>query len=237
MCCLVLAMKHVTCRSLPTSTSAFYRLEHLHICIWPPPTSVTSLLNQFEWSPLSVRQRNSRLVAFYKAVSNLSPVPVGQPRPSSHQTRSHNPLTFTPLTPRTDYKYSFLPHTIVDWNSQPFSLRAKPPLLRIKIIILIVTTFPVPAVMSVVLFPSLTGFSHRRKLALYRYIFPSLTGFSHRRKLALYRYIFRYIFIYRYIFPSRRKIAILGRLFPSKYHYPFLYVYFDPKHSKGKSSA
>ena len=192
-------------------TSAFYRLEHLHICIWPPPTSVTSLLNQFEWSPLSVRQRNSRLVAFYKAVSNLSPVPVGQRRPSSHQTRSHDPLTFTPLTPRTDYKYSFLPHTIVDWNSQPFSLRAKPPLPRIKIIILIVTTFPVPAVyslMSVVLFPSLTGFSHRRKLALYRYIFP-----------------------------SRRKIAILGRLFPSKYHYPFLYVYFDPKHSKGKSSA
>jgi len=70
-------------------------------------TSATSLLNQLEWSPLSVRRRNSRLVAFYKSVNNLSPVPVGQPRPSSHQTRSHDPLTFTPLTPRTDYyKYS-----------------------------------------------------------------------------------------------------------------------------------
>ena len=92
-------------------------------------TSATSLLNQLEWSPLSVCRRNSRLLAFYKSVNNLSPVPVGQPRPSSHQTRSHDPLTFTPLTPRTDYryyKYSFLPYTIVDWNSLSFSLRAKP---------------------------------------------------------------------------------------------------------------
>jgi len=37
-------------------------------------TSITSLLNQLEWSPLSVRQRNSRLVAFYKAANNPSPV-------------------------------------------------------------------------------------------------------------------------------------------------------------------
>jgi len=57
----------------------------------------------------------------------MSPVAVGQPRTCSHQTRSHDPLTFTPLTPQTDYyKYSFLPLTIVDWNSLPFSLRAKP---------------------------------------------------------------------------------------------------------------
>jgi len=61
-------------------------------------TSVISLLNQLEWSPLPVRRRNSRLVAFYKAVNNLSPVPVGQPRPCSYQTRSYDPLTFTPLT-------------------------------------------------------------------------------------------------------------------------------------------
>jgi len=87
-------------------------------------TSVTSLHNQLEWSPLPVRRINSHLVAFYKAVSNLSPVPVGQLRLCYHQTRSHDPLTFTP---RTDYyKYSFLPHTIVDWNSLLFSLRAKP---------------------------------------------------------------------------------------------------------------
>jgi len=47
-------------------------------------TAVTSLLNQLEWSPLSVRRRNSRLVAFYKDVNNLSPVPVGQPRSCTH---------------------------------------------------------------------------------------------------------------------------------------------------------
>jgi len=89
--------------------------------------SITSLLNQLEWSSLSVCRKNSRLVAFYKAVNNLSSVPVGQQHPCSHQIRSYNPLTFTPLTPRTDYrKYSFLPRTIVDLNSLPFSLRAKP---------------------------------------------------------------------------------------------------------------
>jgi len=82
-------------------------------------TSVTSLLSQLEWSSLSVHRRNSRLVASYKAVNNLSPVPVVQPRPCSHQTRSYDPLTFTPLTPRTNYyKYRYsLPRTIVDWNS------------------------------------------------------------------------------------------------------------------------
>jgi len=58
-------------------------------------TSVTSFLNQLEWSPLSVCRRNSHLVAFYKAVNNLSPVPVGQPCPCSHQNWSHDPLTFT----------------------------------------------------------------------------------------------------------------------------------------------
>ena len=79
---------------------------------------VTSLLNQVEWSALSVRRRNSCLVAFYKAVNNLS-----QLRPCSHQTRSYDPLTFTPLSRRTDYyKYSFSWRTIVDWNSLPFSL-------------------------------------------------------------------------------------------------------------------
>ena len=82
----------------------------------PHHLSFISLLNQLEWLPLSVRRKNSRLVAFYKAVNNLSPVPVGQPRPCSHQTRLYDPLTFIP---RTDYKYSFLPRTIVvvDWNS------------------------------------------------------------------------------------------------------------------------
>ena len=80
-------------------------------------TSVISLLNHIEWSPLSVRRKNSRLVAFYKAVNNLYPVLVGQLRPCSHQTRSYDPLTFTFLTPRTDYyKYLLLPRTIVDWN-------------------------------------------------------------------------------------------------------------------------
>jgi len=84
-------------------------------------------LKQLEWSPLSVRRRNSRLVSFYKTVNNLSPVPVGQLRLCCHQTRSYDPLTFTPLTPQTDYyKYSFLPRTVVDWNSLPFSQRAKP---------------------------------------------------------------------------------------------------------------
>jgi len=88
---------------------------------------VIKVLSQLQWSPLSVRRRNSRLVTFYKAVNDLSPVAVGQPRRCCHQTRSYDPLTSTPVTPRTDYyKYSFLSRTIVDWNSLPFSLWAKP---------------------------------------------------------------------------------------------------------------
>jgi len=83
---------------------------------------------KYSFSPLSVRRRNSRLVAVYKVVYNLSPVPVGKLRPCSHQTRSYDPLTvtFTPFAPRTNYyKYSFSPRIVVDWNSLLFSLRAK----------------------------------------------------------------------------------------------------------------
>ena len=91
-----------------------------------PPHHLSYQSSQSAWmvtSVAEVRWKNSRLVAFYKAVNKMSPIPVGQPRPCSHQTRSYDPLTFTLLTPRTDYyKYSFLPCTIVDCNS----LRAKP---------------------------------------------------------------------------------------------------------------
>jgi hypothetical protein len=90
-------------------------------------TSVTELQNDLEWVPLSIRRRNSRLVAFYKGVNNLSPVPVGHVRSCHYQTRSITPPTFTRLSTRTDYfKYSFLPRTIVDWNSLTYYIRIKP---------------------------------------------------------------------------------------------------------------
>jgi len=92
-------------------------------------TSVTSLLNQLEWSPLSVCWRNSRLVAFYKVVNNLQ---VCSSSWSTASLLSSNQVVWPTDIQSSDslnydyYKYSFLPCTIVDWNSLPFSLRAKP---------------------------------------------------------------------------------------------------------------
>jgi len=83
--------------------------------VTPPQLSVFSITLNGHLCQFA--EKNSRLVAFYKAVNNLYPVLVGQLRPCSHQTRSYDPLTFTFLTPRTDYyKYLLLPRTIVDWN-------------------------------------------------------------------------------------------------------------------------
>ena len=86
-------------------------------------TSVTILLSQLEWPLLSTRRRNGPLVAFFKAVSNIPPIPVGQVCPCSHLTRVKQPVeVYTFVLARTSTSTLLLQHTIIDWKSLPFSL-------------------------------------------------------------------------------------------------------------------
>lgn len=82
--------------------------------------SVTSMLDDLHWPPLQDRRKVKRLVTFYKAANNLSPVIIPEyVTPSTNRTRTHD-LAYIQLRANYEqYKNSFLPRTIRDWNSLP----------------------------------------------------------------------------------------------------------------------
>ena len=77
------------------------------------------MLNKINWQPLQQRRKIKRLTHFFKAANNLSPVEIPEyvSRPVRHSTRSHD-QAYIQLRASTDqYKNSFLPRTIRDWNA------------------------------------------------------------------------------------------------------------------------
>ncbi|MEW8547660.1 MAG: reverse transcriptase family protein [Candidatus Thiodiazotropha sp.] len=82
--------------------------------------SVTSMLQTLDWPPLQQRRQARRLTHFYKAANNLSPVRIPEyVTASSNRTRTHD-LAFIQLhTNYEQYKHSFLPRTIREWNALP----------------------------------------------------------------------------------------------------------------------
>ena len=93
-------------------------------------TSVSLLQAKLKWTTLAERRLNSRLVIFYKTVHNLIAIPIPPYIQIPTRTTRHNQTTteapkYRQLTTNTNqYKYSFFPRTITDWNSLPPSLCA-----------------------------------------------------------------------------------------------------------------
>ena len=78
------------------------------------------MLGDLHWPPLQHRRKVKRLVTFYKANNNLSPVNIlNYVATSSNRTRTHD-LGYIQLhTYYEQYKNSFLPWTIREWNALP----------------------------------------------------------------------------------------------------------------------
>lgn len=92
-------------------------------------SSATQMMSKLGWEALADRRRTTRLSLFYKGLHGLAPVPVDQLRHPSRFTRHSTTSTFIPLSSRIDaFKYSFIPRTVVDWNSLPDENRLKPTL-------------------------------------------------------------------------------------------------------------
>jgi hypothetical protein len=72
--------------------------------------SVTSMLNDLNWQPLQIRRKNKRLIVFHKAVNQNSPVEI--PDKAFIEIRANY----------EQYKNSFPPRTIKDWNALPTHL-------------------------------------------------------------------------------------------------------------------
>ena len=82
--------------------------------------SVTRALNHLQWPSLQHRRKVARLTLLHKALHSEAAVNIPlyiEHKPTMKTRRSHS-LKFIPLHTRCDeYKYSFWPRTIQDWNN------------------------------------------------------------------------------------------------------------------------
>jgi hypothetical protein len=86
--------------------------------------SVTSMLKELNWSTLAERRKITRLYIFFKAHEGYLSIPVRNLLcPVTRPTRRTHQKSYIELSPKKDtYKYSFIPRTVIDWNSLPNSL-------------------------------------------------------------------------------------------------------------------
>lgn len=94
-------------------------------------SSVTTMLNKLQWTPLQQRRQNIRLCWIYKIANGLVAIPVDQYlTPLTRPSRHYNTMAFTIYSPRNDYyKYSFFPRTVIEWNQLP-EMTVKAPTLE-----------------------------------------------------------------------------------------------------------
>ena len=86
--------------------------------------SITDMLTYLQWPSLEDRRTVARLTLLYKIVKKLLVIPnhcLPLQTPVSY-TRSQHPLKLFQLQSKLDlYKFSFLPRTIIQWNSLQIS--------------------------------------------------------------------------------------------------------------------
>ena len=95
-----------------------------------PYDSVSSMLGELGWRSLEDRRTDARLCLVYKIVHGLVAVPlpsyVVHSQVSTQHSKSH-PLAFRQIhTVADNYKYSFSPLAIVQWNRLPPSIALLP---------------------------------------------------------------------------------------------------------------
>ena len=86
--------------------------------------SATELIQNLKWENLSTRRKIARLSAFHKAIEGRLAIPVqNYLRPAQRTSRRSHSKSFTQLSTRKDcFKFSYVPRTIIDWNSLPESI-------------------------------------------------------------------------------------------------------------------
>ena len=82
--------------------------------------SVTAMLEDLSWPSLEQRWKHKRLTTFYKIANGSSAVTLHDyVRASTSCTRSHDQSYIQIQTNYEQYKNSFLPRTIREWNALP----------------------------------------------------------------------------------------------------------------------
>ena len=105
-----------------TVTSSFSRNGPYTVTQYTAETEtngVTEMVGHLGWEPLATRRRNMRLCMMYKIAHTV----VGDPwtewlTTSKRVTRGFHAWKYIPIYSHHNiYKFSFLPRTIIDWNS------------------------------------------------------------------------------------------------------------------------
>ena len=79
--------------------------------------SVTQMLEQLTWDPLSKRRENSRLIFFYKVINNLAAIPHSCLEKADVRTRKNRAQKFHHIGFNVaPYGQSFFPNSITAWN-------------------------------------------------------------------------------------------------------------------------
>ena len=86
-------------------------------------SSVSEMLEQLQWPPLSQRRRLARLALFYKfhhGQVKIRSKNKPTPQPPLRSSRKTNPAAYSRPSCRTEYrKNSFFPRTVAEWNNLP----------------------------------------------------------------------------------------------------------------------
>ena len=85
--------------------------------------NMTSILGQLKWESLKKRRKDSRLILLYKGLKRKARIPTDDLTPKNRRCRNQHSLAFQiPSASKEEYKSSFFPQTISDWNDHPDSL-------------------------------------------------------------------------------------------------------------------
>ena len=88
-------------------------------------SSVTDMLSNLDWVPLSERRCDARLTMRFKIINDLIAIPAGENlTKSSSRTRSGASNSYRKCTTNTSTYANSFPSTIKDWNSLPIDIKA-----------------------------------------------------------------------------------------------------------------
>ena len=97
--------------------------------------SVTEMLNNLKWVPLSERRKQFRLSMLYKVHNRLLPITFGNALQTQTSTYNGEQNEIKFIVPRSNtiaHRNSFLPRTILEWNSLPYGVAQQPSLNSFK---------------------------------------------------------------------------------------------------------
>jgi hypothetical protein len=83
-------------------------------------SSVNTMIDTLGWPTLAERRLKTRLIMFYKITHCLIAIPTDIVVPSDNRLRKHHSQSYQHIqTSKDTYKWSFFPHTIIQWNMLP----------------------------------------------------------------------------------------------------------------------